>query len=144
MQDQHAHANGSANGDALPKFTVNHGTGFTGFGAVGWGFGNGLRVESEGLYNFSHDNYTDYDKQTHYEDQTHYEEQTKYESYNQYMGSKAFYKPYPGAKQVPCTGPGGLFAPGYSPADIWGTGPGSASTETTTPSDKWYYIPADA
>ena len=57
VQDQHVHANSPANGDALPKFSVNHGTGFTGFGAVGWGFGNGLRVEAEGLYNFSHDNY---------------------------------------------------------------------------------------
>ena len=57
MQDQHVHANTPANGDAVPKFSVNHGTGFTGFGAVGWGFGNGLRVEAEGLYNFSHDSY---------------------------------------------------------------------------------------
>ena len=58
VQDQHVHANTPANGDAVSKFTVHHGTGFTGFGAVGWGFGNGLRVEAEGLYNFSHDNYT--------------------------------------------------------------------------------------
>ncbi|MBQ5516662.1 MAG: OmpA family protein, partial [Acetobacter sp.] len=55
VQDQHVHANGTPNGDAVPKFSVNHGTGFTGFGAVGYGFGNGLRVEAEGLYNFSHD-----------------------------------------------------------------------------------------
>ena len=57
VQDQHVHANATPNGDAVPKFSVNHGTGFTGFGAVGWGFGNGLRVEAEGLYNFSHDSY---------------------------------------------------------------------------------------
>ena len=65
VQDQHVHANSPAMtadgvpipGMAQPKFSVNHGTGFTGFGAVGWGFGNGLRVEAEGLYNFSHDSY---------------------------------------------------------------------------------------
>ena len=58
VQDQHVHANGTPNGDALPKFSVNHGTGYTGFGAIGYGFGNGLRVEAEGLYNSSEDNYT--------------------------------------------------------------------------------------
>ncbi|MBO6085603.1 MAG: hypothetical protein J6P19_04325 [Acetobacter sp.] len=30
VQDQHVHANGTPNGDAVPKFSVNHGTGFTG------------------------------------------------------------------------------------------------------------------
>ncbi|MBQ5497708.1 MAG: hypothetical protein IIT71_04020, partial [Acetobacter sp.] len=64
VQDQHVHANSPANGDALHKFSVNHGTGFTGFGAVGWGFGNGLRVEAEGLYNFSHNSYTSYKRET--------------------------------------------------------------------------------
>ena len=61
VQDQHVHANSPyANSPAVQKFSVNHGTGFTGFGAVGWGFGNGLRVEAEGLYNFSHNSYTSY------------------------------------------------------------------------------------
>ncbi|MBQ5479242.1 MAG: OmpA family protein, partial [Acetobacter sp.] len=42
VQDQHVHANSPyANSPAVQKFSVNHGTGFTGFGAVGYGFGNG-------------------------------------------------------------------------------------------------------
>ncbi|PYD76517.1 OmpA family protein [Novacetimonas pomaceti] len=32
---------------------LHHHNGWTGFGAVGWGFGNGLRVEVEGDYNWS-------------------------------------------------------------------------------------------
>ena len=48
VQNQHLHAHSS--------------TGFTGFGAVGYGFGNGLRVEAEGLYNFSHSSYTRYER----------------------------------------------------------------------------------
>ena len=34
-----------------------HKNGFTGFGAFGWGFGNGLRVEVEGVYNYSEINH---------------------------------------------------------------------------------------
>ncbi|MCH4090284.1 OmpA family protein [Acetobacter sp.] len=34
-----------------------HQNGFTGFGAFGWGFGNGLRVEVEGVYNYSEINH---------------------------------------------------------------------------------------
>ena len=58
VQDQHVHANSPADGPAAQKFTINHGTGYTGFGAIGYGFGNGLRVEAEGLYNSSEDEYT--------------------------------------------------------------------------------------
>ncbi|MCE2576342.1 OmpA family protein [Komagataeibacter sp. FNDCR2] len=32
---------------------VRHGDGWTGFAAFGWGFGNGLRAEVEGVYNWS-------------------------------------------------------------------------------------------
>jgi len=32
---------------------VRHGAGWTGFAAFGWGFGNGLRAEVEGVYNWS-------------------------------------------------------------------------------------------
>ena len=117
----------------MPKFSVNHGTGFTGFGAVGYGFGNGLRVEAEGLYNFSHDEYTD---------------QTSLQNYFHETGS-SFYTAVPGAKQVPCTGSGGFWAPGSSSVGHWGVGnPKTNGTEangntTTTPSDKWDWIPAD-
>ena len=57
VQTQHVHVNGTPNGKALPKFSLNHNTGFTGFGSFGWGFGNGLRSEIEGVYNFSHINF---------------------------------------------------------------------------------------
>ena len=36
---------------------LRHGTGFTGFGSVGWGFGNGFRTEVEGVYNYSNINH---------------------------------------------------------------------------------------
>ncbi|QNT79563.1 OmpA family protein [Entomobacter blattae] len=41
------------NSSAGSKSRYRHGTGFTGFGSFGWGFGNGLRVEVEGVYNYS-------------------------------------------------------------------------------------------
>lgn len=41
------------NSAAGSKSRYRHGTGFTGFGSFGWGFGNGLRVEIEGVYNYS-------------------------------------------------------------------------------------------
>ncbi|GBR62965.1 OmpA family protein [Acetobacter syzygii] len=55
VQNQHAHF-AAAPGEAPPGGTssqLRHNTGFTGFGAFGWGFGNGLRAELEGVYNYS-------------------------------------------------------------------------------------------
>lgn len=58
VQTQHAHfkrgtfAQGR-NDAGSSKSRYRHGTGFTGLGSFGWGFGNGLRVEVEGLYNYS-------------------------------------------------------------------------------------------
>ncbi|GBQ29292.1 OmpA family protein [Gluconacetobacter azotocaptans] len=37
--------------------TLRHHDGFTGFGSFGWGFGNGLRAEVEGVYNYSQINH---------------------------------------------------------------------------------------
>ncbi|WP_026396684.1 OmpA family protein [Acetobacter nitrogenifigens] len=61
-QTQHAHfspttqADGSeSNSGTSSKFR--HKDGFTGFGAFGWGFGNGLRAELEGVYNYSQINH---------------------------------------------------------------------------------------
>ncbi|AKR48863.1 MULTISPECIES: OmpA family protein [Acetobacter] len=56
VQNQHAHLNGANAAGAPPGGTssqLRHNTGFTGFGAFGWGFGNGLRAEVEGVYNYS-------------------------------------------------------------------------------------------
>jgi len=39
------------------RSSFRHGDGFTGRGAVGWGFGNGLRAEVEGVYNYSEINH---------------------------------------------------------------------------------------
>ncbi|BAT20173.1 MULTISPECIES: OmpA family protein [Asaia] len=62
VQTQHAHfspttqADGTTgNGGTSSKFR--HKDGFTGFGSFGWGFGNGLRAEIEGVYNYSQINH---------------------------------------------------------------------------------------
>ena len=136
VQDQHVHANSSANGDVVPKFSVNHGTGYTGFGAVGWGFGNGLRVEAEGLYNFSHDNYMSYEKNT---DSL---QKTVLEKFGGYTAVR-------GAKRVTCqefenfyndNGGGGEFNMNTFPT-------GNPETNgygwTTTASSQWNYVPVD-
>lgn len=58
VQTQHAHfragtnAGGVADGKGSSS-KYRHNTGFTTMGAFGWGFGNGLRVEVEGVYNYS-------------------------------------------------------------------------------------------
>lgn len=57
VQNQHIHANTPADGPAVRKFQFQHNTGYTGFASFGWGFGNGLRVEAEGVYDASHINY---------------------------------------------------------------------------------------
>ncbi|MBS1052205.1 OmpA family protein [Gluconobacter kondonii] len=66
VQNQHGHFSPTTQADgtssnAGSKSQYRHHDGFTGFGAFGWGFGNGLRVEVEGLYNYSqlnHRNHT--------------------------------------------------------------------------------------
>ncbi|EHH69189.1 OmpA family protein [Gluconobacter morbifer] len=79
VQQQHAHfsptsqSDGSTdNGGGRSRFR--HKDGFTGFGAFGWGFGNGLRVEVEGLYNYSQINHrrpTSVNGMTHGSDQAY-------------------------------------------------------------------------
>ncbi|QEO16548.1 OmpA family protein [Acetobacter vaccinii] len=59
VQNQHMHL-GNPAGAAIPgggSSQIRHNTGFTGFGSFGWGFGNGLRAEVEGVYNFSYINH---------------------------------------------------------------------------------------
>ena len=130
VQDQHVHANATPGGDAVPKFSVNHGTGFTGFGAVGWGFGNGLRVEAEGLYNFSHDNYTD--------------NQTSLQQYYSQTG-RQFYTPVAGATAVNCSTFWKNGKPVQDAQEAWGVGNPATNGhgETTTPSNSWDYVPTD-
>ena len=59
VQTQHAHfKNGTNAGGRLDNgkgtsSKLRHNTGFTTMGSFGWGFGNGLRVEVEGVYNYS-------------------------------------------------------------------------------------------
>ncbi|MFT8473883.1 MAG: OmpA family protein [Acetobacter orientalis] len=61
VQNQHAHTSGFGGGassnENVTSSQFRHGTGFTGFGAFGWGFGNGLRAEVEGVYNYSNINH---------------------------------------------------------------------------------------
>ena len=142
VQDQHVHANSPANGDAVSKFTVHHGTGFTGFGAVGWGFGNGLRVEAEGLYNFSHDDYTSSQRETAY---TNNEKLA--------TGTNPFYTKMNNTIQVPCTSSSPKI-PGYTGAPFYTGGYYNASGDfvssstaslfpTFTQANSAYYIPGD-
>ncbi|MCH4023665.1 MAG: OmpA family protein [Acetobacter sp.] len=61
-QTQHAHFSPTtvANGDDSASGSTSkyrHHDGFTGFGSFGWGFGNGLRAEVEGVYNYSQINH---------------------------------------------------------------------------------------
>ncbi|PYD70683.1 outer membrane protein, partial [Novacetimonas hansenii] len=52
-QTQHGHFADTDGGTEPGREKVGHRHGWTGFGAVGWGFGNGLRAEVEGDYNWS-------------------------------------------------------------------------------------------
>ena len=133
VQDQHVHANGTPNGDALPKFSVNHGTGFTGFGAVGWGFGNGLRVEAEGLYNFSHDEYTNDGSSSN-----------TLQAFFKQTG-RSFYTNVPGATPTSCSTFWSNGDPVKDMQDAWGVGNPATNgdQETTTPSNSWDYVPTD-
>ena len=153
VQDQHVHANSTPNGDAVSKFSVNHGTGFTGFAAVGWGFGNGLRVEAEGLYNFSHDNYTSSQYETGYTNYTYKKGEFNY-TYKKgelVTGYNPIYTAVPGAQQVPCITVHRKYFPGYTGMPFWLPGYDTTgflensgnSNETTIPSNNWDWTPAD-
>lgn len=62
VQNQHAHfapgsfADGSDNAGGTVG-NLRHKNGYTGFASFGWGFGNGLRAEVEGVYNWSQINH---------------------------------------------------------------------------------------
>lgn len=53
VQNQHGHFANDPMPGQISSSQYRHKDGFTGFGAFGWGFGNGLRVELEGVYNYS-------------------------------------------------------------------------------------------
>ncbi|GBR53381.1 OmpA family protein [Gluconobacter sphaericus] len=62
VQQQHGSFSPTTQADgtssnAASSSRYRHHDGFTGFGSFGWGFGNGLRVEVEGLYNYSQINH---------------------------------------------------------------------------------------
>ncbi len=60
VQTQHAHFTGDGYNsptNGLSSSQYRHKDGFTGFGSFGWGLGNGLRVEVEGVYNYSQINH---------------------------------------------------------------------------------------
>ena len=146
VQDQHVHANSPENGPAVQKFSVNHGTGFTGFGAVGYGFGNGLRVEAEGLYNFSHDNYTSSQYETGYTNN----EKIATDDGKIAADYNPFYTKVNNTTQVPCTTKSQPI-PGYTGAPLFDNT--SKEYPDSTPQYLWsewntqhaptYQIPAD-
>ncbi|MBB2204449.1 OmpA family protein [Gluconacetobacter takamatsuzukensis] len=57
VQNQHGHFANNPTGGVMSSSQYRHKDGFTGFGSFGWGLGNGLRVEVEGLYNYSEINH---------------------------------------------------------------------------------------
>ncbi|GBR03624.1 membrane protein [Gluconacetobacter liquefaciens] len=57
VQNQHGHFANNPTAGVSSSSQYRHHDGFTGFGAFGWGLGNGLRVEVEGLYNYSEINH---------------------------------------------------------------------------------------
>ncbi|GBR08738.1 OmpA family protein [Asaia siamensis] len=61
-QTQHAHFSPTTQADGTTSDNgssskFRHKDGFTSFGSFGWGFGNGLRAEVEGVYNYSQINH---------------------------------------------------------------------------------------
>jgi len=58
-QTQHGHFTPGSGADGMGggSAAFRHQNGYTGFGSVGWGFGNGLRAEVEGAYQYSQMNH---------------------------------------------------------------------------------------